>query len=76
MSETMTRIRIRGKGGRYGLLEYGEKTHAEMLSAIRSYAQSELDRAQLILSTPNDWFEVAVVKGKIVQHLIKDVSPE
>lgn len=75
MSEKMTRIGIRGKGGRYGFMDWGEKSFEEMKANIRRKAENDLEAATAILNATDDDFECAIVRGPYVQHFVREVVP-
>lgn len=74
MSEKMTRIRLRGRKGRYGMLDWGERSFEQMFAAIRKKANDDLKVAQAILNADPDDFEVDVVRGPIVQKHVRKVE--
>jgi hypothetical protein len=78
MSEKLTRVRLRGhKGSRYGWLEWGECDFETMVEEIKRKAEQDLKAANAILEAvvPDD-FEVDIVRGPYVQHLVKHVRPK
>jgi hypothetical protein len=46
-----------------------------MVAQIRSMAEHQLETAQAILAAEPEDFEVAVVRGRHVQHHVRDVKP-
>ena len=56
-------------------MDYGEKTFEEMLFQIRQKAKHDLEEAQQILNAKDEDFEVNIVRGKLIQHHIRSVSP-
>lgn len=74
MSEKMTRIRLRHAKG-VGFLDWGEHSFAEMVATIRRSAEREMEKAQAILDAEDGDFEVTIVRGPIVQHFVREVSP-
>ncbi len=77
MSEKLTRIRLKGhKSHRCGLMDWGEHSFEEMVRQLREKAQRELEDAQAVLSADDSSFEVAIVRGPIVQHFVRDVRPD
>lgn len=76
MSEKLTRIRLRhSRSHCTGLMDWGEHTFEEMVQQIRAKAQRELEAAQAILEADDVDFDVAIVRGSIVQHFVREVTP-
>lgn len=76
MTDKLTRIKVRGAKHSLGIMDWGEKTYAEMLAQLRARARQQLAEAQEVLATPDDGFDVDVVRGSVVQHFIRKVLPE
>lgn len=74
MSEKMTRIKIPGERGGLGLLDWGEKSPSEMISMIRTHFKQNLIDAERMLSYSDDDFQVDIVRGPAVQHLIRSLQ--
>ena len=68
MSEIMTVASLLNDAG---LMEYGRLTRAEMIDKLRAMATHQKEKAERILCASDDEFDVRIVRGKIVQHLIK-----
>ena len=68
MSEIMTDIGLRGAGG---IMEWGRKTRAEMITLFRHQAALDKAAAEKILAASDEDFIVRVVRGPRVQHLIE-----
>lgn len=76
MSEKMTRIRVPGtKDGRYGYLAWGEVSREEVIRSFRAYADSLREKVARIDATPDEAFEVDVVRGSVVQKHIRSLPP-
>lgn len=73
MSEKMTRIRLGKKGPRF--MDWGEHSFERMVAQIKAQAAREFEEAKAILDAKDDDFEVAVVRGPIVQHFVRKVEP-
>lgn len=73
MSEKLTRIRVPGLKG-LGLLEWGEKTAAEMISTARRHAAHLRSQAEAIEATADGGFQIDLVRGSHVQHHIKEIQ--
>jgi len=69
MSEKMTSISITGDDG---LMVYGYKSRAEMISQYKTVAQHKLSQAQIVLSAKDEDFIVEQHKGVFVR---RDVKP-
>lgn len=75
MTDKLTRIRLRGKAsGRYGLMDWGERSFEDMHAQITRYAEDMRDRAAELLAAKPEDFEVAVVRGSVVQHHVRNVE--
>ena len=75
MSEKMTSIGLKGKGGSYGFMDYGERTFEQMKETIRRKAENDLEVATAILNASDDDFECKIVLGPYVQHFVREVLP-
>jgi hypothetical protein len=76
MTDIYTRIQIRGAKHSSGLMDWGVKTHADMVAHLRAYAEQQLAEAQEVLATPDSGFDVDIVRGCMVQHFVRKVLPE
>lgn len=74
MSEKHTVIRL-ARSGDAGLMLYGEVSAAEIIEEYREKARHELAAAQRVLAAKDHEFQVRVVRGRFVQHLIKELQP-
>ena len=74
MSEKLTRIRLLNQNVWSGLLDWGELTRAEMISQAREHAKLLETQARTIIEADDDDFEVCVVRGSIVQRLIRKLE--
>lgn len=74
MSAKMTRIRLRGS--RYGLMDWGEHSFEEMTRQMRAHAEALRTEADAILEAKDSDFDVAVVCGPYVQHFVRQVEPK
>lgn len=70
MSEIMTVAHARGIFGG-GLMDYGRLTRAEIIRRTREMAASEKEKWEKVLATPDDEFDVRVVRGVHRQALIE-----
>jgi hypothetical protein len=83
MSAILTRIRVpkeRGTrlsdwGYQPGLADWGRKTRAEMIDQIRARALHYHALADAIDTTPDDEFEVHIVRGSAIQRPIEELKP-
>lgn len=76
MAEKLTRIRVPGrKSGDYGLMDWGEKSHAEMVSLLRHRANYLRDVVAAVDATPDADFEVDIVAGSVMQRPVRKVEP-
>lgn len=67
MSERLTSIRLLTH--RFaGWAEWGRKTPAEMIAAIRSHAQHQLAEAQAVLAAADEDFYIDTYRGVHVQR--------
>lgn len=71
MSEKLTRIDLPGT---QGLMDWGEKTAAEMIAQYRAYAARRYSEAKLVLDAPDSAFQIDVVRGPLVQHHVRCVQ--
>jgi hypothetical protein len=74
MSEIMTVAHAKGIFGG-GMMDYGRLTRAEIIKRTRDMAASEKAKWEKVLATPDDQFDVRVVRGSRVQHLIERLLP-
>lgn len=74
MSEKMTRIRLPGRGAFKGLLDWGEKTPAEMISQARGRAAHLRAEADAIDAAADCAFQIDLVRGAHVQHHIRELQ--
>lgn len=74
MSEKMTRIKAPGQKSFTGLQDWGVKSAAEMVQMARSYADRLRAEAAAIDATPDEGFQIDVVRGPWVQHHVKTVQ--
>ena len=72
MSEIMT---VASLPGTPGLMEYGRLTRAEIIYRTREMAKHEKIKAERILAASDDEFNVRIVRGKIVEHLVEKLLP-
>jgi hypothetical protein len=72
VSDIMTVATAPGGGG---LMEHGRLTRAEIIQKTKEMAEYEKARMERILATPDSEFEVKVVRGTLVQHLIERLEP-
>lgn len=77
MADKLTCIRLRGKAsGRYGLMDWGERSFEDMHAQITRYAEDMRDRAAELLAAKPEDFEVAVVRGSVVRRHVRNVEPK
>lgn len=74
MSEKLTRIRLPGSNDFRGLQNWGEKTAAEMVDYARKYAARLRAEAEAIENASDAAFQIDVVRGPYVQHLVREVQ--
>jgi hypothetical protein len=70
VSEIMTVAHVPGLFGS-GYMDYGRMSRAEIIARAKGLAESEMEKYRRLLATPDDAFEVRIVRGKNVQHLIE-----
>ncbi|CAN7496397.1 hypothetical protein LJR231_003488 [Phyllobacterium sp. LjRoot231] len=73
MSEKMTRVRLPGSKFK-GLMDWGEKSHAEMVAQVRRHAQHQMEEAQAALAAADTDFQVDLVRGPYVHTSSKELS--
>ena len=74
MSDIITVANLPGVFGG-GLMERGRVTRAEMIRLTRAFYAREKEKAEKFLSAPDEAFDVRVVRGVYVQHLIERLTP-
>lgn len=74
MSEKMTVIELPG-GLDNGLGEWGELTAEEMVSKYREHAERMKAQAEEVLAASPEEYRIRVVRGPIVQHLVRELQP-
>lgn len=70
MSDIMTVAHAPGISGG-GFMDYGRLTRAEIIKRTKEMAASEVAKWEKVLATPDDAFDVRVVRGPLVQRLIE-----
>jgi hypothetical protein len=73
MSDRMTSIHL--EGVRTEWAEYGRKTHAEMVTIIRTKAAHDKAQAEAILNAPAEAFVVQTYVGVIAQNKRERIHP-
>lgn len=68
MSEIFTRACLPGVPG---LMEHGRLPRAEIIRRTRELAAQQKEQAEKLLAAPDEVFDVRVVRGCLVQHLIE-----
>lgn len=71
MSDKMTVISVPGRPSGDSLMDWGDKTTAEMISFYRAYAARLRSRAEAIEKMSDEDFRIEIVRGRVVQHPIK-----
>lgn len=74
MSEIMTVAHARGVSGG-GYMDYGHLTRAEIIQRTKEMAACEKEKWEKVLATPDDEFDVRIVRGSRKQTLIERLSP-
>lgn len=72
MSEIMTVASLRDSSG---FMDYGRLTRAEIIRRTKEVAAQEKAHWKKILAAPDEEFDVRVVRGKLVQHLVERLEP-
>lgn len=61
-----------------GLMDYGRKTPEEMIAFVRKYVREQKEQAdkmaEMINDAPDSAFQINVVRGPYVRHLIKELQ--
>ena len=74
MSDLLTRVRVYGKAhNRHGYMVWGRVSREKAIAEAKRYAQSQLEKAQDILNTPDDEFDVAIIRGPRKQKLVEQI---
>lgn len=74
MSEKMTSINLPGGLGA-GWQDWGEHSADEMIAQYRQHAERMKAEAEEVLAASDEDFQVRLVRGPIVQHLIRELQP-
>jgi len=72
MSDILTRLKL-PNSPYCGVMLYGRKTAEEMIAHARCDAQSMKMQAEACLNAPDCAFEICVVRGSVVQHLVSTI---
>jgi hypothetical protein len=75
MSEIMTVAHAKGIFGG-GMMDYGRMTRAEIIKRTKDMATCEKEKWEKVLATPDDQFDVRVVRGTQKQELIERLLPD
>lgn len=57
-----------------GLMMRGRLTRAEMIARLRAYASYQKESAEAILNARDEDFDVRIVRGVHVQHLVEKLK--
>ena len=71
MSEKLTTINILGSSPFQGIAEWGECSIDDMVKMVRKYSEWLRSQADAIDATRDCDFRVTLVRGSVVQHLIR-----
>jgi hypothetical protein len=74
MSEIMTVAHAPGIFGG-GMMDYGRLTRAEIIKRTKEMAAAQIAKWEQVLAMPDDSFDVRIVRGARVQHLIERLEP-
>jgi hypothetical protein len=72
MSDLFTSIRL--PNSRYGFNDRGRKTTKEMIANARVRAKREKEMAELVLNSPDEAFQIDIVRGLYVRHHIETLQ--
>jgi hypothetical protein len=70
MSDILTAASLPGVSGA-GLMDWGRLTRAEIIKRTRELAAYQKEQAEKVLAAADEDFDVRVVRGARVQHLIE-----
>jgi len=73
MSDILTSARVKGLPNGAGLMDWGRKSRAEMIAALRRHHQYNADIAAQVLAAKDEDIEVWIVRGSVVQHRVKEL---
>ena len=71
MNNILTRIQPKGMRSGAGLMDWGRHTRPEMLKKLREYHTRQKEIAEKVLGMGDDDFDVDIVRGPQVQHLVE-----
>lgn len=74
MGDKLTRIRLPGLPNREGFMDWGEHQPSVMISAMRRRAAHMREVADAIDAASDEDFEIAVIRGPCVQHMVRMVQ--
>lgn len=75
MSDIYTTIQMPAFHPAIGYCCNGRKTRQEAIAEAKQHYQHELARIAVFLALPEDEFDVRVVRGYHVQHLVEELKP-
>lgn len=73
MSDILTRIILPGKPG-WGFMDHGRLTAAEMIAQYRGHIDHLRAQVAAADATPDEGFQIDVVRGTVRQKLIESVQ--
>jgi len=74
MSDILTRIRVPGQKTFSGFQDWGSKTPEEIITIVRSYSEHLRAMASIIDETPDECFQIDLIRGSVVQHHIRELQ--
>lgn len=74
MTDTLTVCHVKGSLGN-GYMLHGIRARDEIIAEARKHAQYVKDQADILLNTPDDELECLIVRGSVVQRVIRELKP-
>ena len=74
MSDILTRIGIPGARNGWGLMDWGRLSATEMIAQYRAHIDHLREQVALADATPDEGFQIDVIRGNCVQHHVATVQ--
>lgn len=74
MSEKLTSISLPGQYAFGGLMDWGERSAADMIQQVKKHAKHLREQADMIDEAADSEFQIDVVRGSLIRRHVREVQ--